>query len=294
MLDALTIDVEEYFQVSLFARHAPPPTWEARPRRAAAKVRELLDLLDERGAKATFFVLGWVAARDPLLVREIGERGHELASHGDEHRELTTLTPERFREDLRRARARIEDASGRAVVGFRAPSWSVVHGTQWALEILCREGYLYDSSVFPIRHDRYGIPDSPRRPHRLRLLAGSLIEVPPATTRVLGMNLPVAGGGYLRHLPFPLLRWGIERIHRIDGVPAVVYLHPWEIDPAQPRLPVPISTRIRHYRNLHRTRDRLDRLLRRFRFGTVREMLIAHPVDAPAPARAGAVAASKG
>lgn len=292
MLNALTVDVEEYFQVSLFERHAPPATWDRFPRRAADSVRMLLELFAKRGAKATFFTLGWVAERERTLMREIVAAGHEVASHGYAHRQVHDFLPETFRADLRRSRAAIEDASGQRVRGFRAPSWSIGPRTSWALEVLAEERFVYDSSIFPIRHDRYGWPGAPRHAHVLRLRAGSLIEVPPATARVFGMNVPVAGGGYLRHFPLALMKHGIASLQR-EGIPAVVYLHPWEIDPGQPRIDAPFLSRVRHYRNISKVLPRLDALLSRFEFGSVTSMLKAAPARsvvepslAPAPAPA--------
>lgn len=285
MLHALTVDVEEYFHVSLFAKHAPAASWDSFPRRAADSVRRLLALFAKKEARATFFVVGWVAEREGVLLREIVSAGHEVASHGHVHKELFALDPESFRTDLRRAQCALEDATGIAVAGFRAPSWSIVPRTAWALDVLVEEGYRWDSSVFPVRHDRYGWPGSPREPHVLALAGGSLIEVPPATARFFGANVPVAGGGYLRHFPFGLLRAGIGSLDR-EGIPAVVYVHPWEIDPAQPRLDVPWLTRLRHYRNLHKVEDRLTRLLDAFRFSSITDVLAAHPPRGIGEARA--------
>ena len=271
-MHALTVDVEEYFQVSLFEKHAPLAAWDGFPRRAADCVRRLLDLFERKGARATFFVVGWVADREKPLLREIVSAGHEVASHGWAHRELFSLDREGFRDDLRRAQGAIEDATGTPVAGFRAPSWSIGPSTRWALDVLVEEGYRWDSSVFPVRHDRYGWPGRPRAPHVIELPAGAIIEVPPATARVLGANVPVAGGGYLRHFPFAFVERGIASIER-EGIPAVVYLHPWEIDPDQPRLPVPWLTRVRHYRNLDKVEGRLARLLDRFRFASIGDVL---------------------
>src|SRR5579859_3145674 len=218
VLHALTVDVEEYFQVSLFERHAPPASWDSFPRRAAASVRRLLELFAKHGAKATFFVLGWVAEREKKLLREIVEAGHQVASHGYLHRELTRMTPDELRADLRRARDEIAAACGEIVRGFRAPSWSIGPATApWALPVLAEQGYAWDSSIFPIRHDRYGFPGRPRFPHRIPTPAGSIVEVPPATARMLGTSVAVAGGGWLRHLPFPLVRKGIASLER-EGI----------------------------------------------------------------------------
>lgn len=277
MLNALTIDVEEYFQVSLFEQAAPPAAWESYPRRAAESVRRLLDLLARKNTHATFFVLGWVARRERGLMREIAAGGHEIASHGYAHRRLHTLSPEDFRADLAAARDAIQDACGVRVEGFRAPSWSIDASTVWALDVLCEEGYRYDSSIFPVRSDRYGWPERPRFPHLLRREAGSIVEVPPAATRALGTNVPVAGGGWLRHLPPALMHWGLHRMNAVEKIPAVVYLHPWEIDPAQPRVPAPALARLRHYRNLGEVFPRLSTLLDTFEFGTISRMLESHP-----------------
>lgn len=276
MLHALTVDVEEYFQVSLFEAHAPVASWDSFPRRAADCVRRLLALFDRKNARATFFVVGWLAERERLLLREIVCSGHEVASHGWAHREVHAFDRESFRADLRRARHAIEDAIGRPVRGYRAPSWSIVPRTAWALDVLVEEQFSWDSSVFPVRHDRYGWPGRPREAHVLELAAGPLVEVPPATARLLGVNVPVAGGGWLRHLPFGLVRAGLASLER-ERIPAVVYVHPWELDPSQPRLPVPLLARVRHYRNLERVEDRLASLLDAFHFASVGEVLAAHP-----------------
>lgn len=273
-MHALTVDVEEYFQVSLFRESAPVAAWDRYPPRAATAVRRLLELFARKDARATFFVVGWLAEREPALIREIVSAGHEVASHGYEHREIFEMDRESFRSDLRRAQAVLEGITGLPVAGFRAPSWSITPRTSWALEVLVQEGYRWDSSVFPVHHDRYGWPGRPREPHVVRAGGGSLLEVPPATARVLGMNVPVAGGGYLRHLPFALMRMGIASLDR-EGIPAVVYLHPWEIDPGQPRIDAPALSRIRHYRNLDKVFPRLSRLLDTWRFGTIGEVLAA-------------------
>ena len=274
MAHALTVDVEEYFQVSLFRERAPIASWERYPPRAADSVRRLLELFAKKNARATFFVVGWLAERERELVREIVSAGHEVASHGYEHREIFEMDRETFRADLRRAQSVLEDVTGLPVVGFRAPSWSITPRTSWALEVLVEEGYRWDSSIFPIRHDRYGWPERPREPHVVRTAAGALVEIPPATARFFGTNLPVAGGGYLRHLPFALMKWGLASIER-EGLPAVVYLHPWEIDPGQPRIEAPALSRIRHYRNLDKVFPRLASLLDTFRFATIGDVLAA-------------------
>jgi polysaccharide deacetylase family protein (PEP-CTERM system associated) len=222
---------------------------------------------------ATFFVLGWVAERFPSLVSSIARQGHEIASHGYAHRLIYEQTPQVFRDDVRRAKDLLETAAGAKVDGFRAPSYSVTARTLWALDVLIEEGYRYDASIFPIRHDRYGIPASPRHPYVLTRAGGSLVEAPASTVRYGGLNLPVAGGGYFRILPYAWTRWGIRRINTHEGRPAIFYLHPWEIDPSQPRIRAGFVSRFRHYRNLEKTEPRLRRLLREFRFSTVGRLL---------------------
>jgi polysaccharide deacetylase family protein (PEP-CTERM system associated) len=265
----MSIDVEDYFHVSVFDGVVPRTTWDSLESRVYANTLRLLDLFDEFQVRSTFFILGWVAERHPGLVRDIALRGHEIASHGYAHRLIYDQTPAAFRHDVRRAKRLIEEACGRPVRGYRAPSYSVTPRSLWALDVLLEEGYEYDASIFPIRHDRYGIPVSGRRPYLIERQIGTLAEVPGSTTRVGPLNLPVAGGGYFRQFPYAWTRWGISRINRLEGRPAVFYLHPWEIDPDQPRLPVGRLGRFRHYRNLERTEARLRQLLTDFRFTTV-------------------------
>ena len=269
----MTIDVEDYFQVSAFDDVVARDTWDQRPSRVVSNTERLLALFAAHKVSATFFVLGWVADRFPSLVTTIARAGHELASHGYGHRLVYDQTPQAFREDVRRAKAVIEDRSGQAVDGYRAPSYSITRRSLWALDVLIEEGYRYDASIFPIRHDRYGIPDAPRHPHALSCQAGPLTEAPPSTVRLGRMNLPVAGGGYFRLLPYGWTRWGIARINQRERQPAVFYLHPWEIDPGQPRLSAGALSRFRHYRNLHKTESRLTRLLGDFRFTTLAKVI---------------------
>ena len=272
--NALTFDVEEYFHAEVFTRVVRPEDWEALPSRAAESTRRILDVLDLRGITATFFVLGWVAERDPGLVKDIQARGHEIACHSYAHRLIYGMTQDDFRADVRRAKAVIEDATGSAVVGYRAPTFSVTRQTLWALGVLAEEGFRYDSSVFPIHHDRYGIPDAPRFPHRVRLVDGrSLIEFPITTLAIAGQRFPFSGGGYFRLLPYPVIRAALRRVNTQERMPGIVYLHPWELDPEQPRLPIRGLSRVRHYANLERTAGKLDQLLSDFKFAPVAHLL---------------------
>ncbi len=273
----MTIDVEDYFHVSALAAAAPRARWTEFESRVVANMHRLLDLFDEHGVQTTCFVLGWVAEQHPALVRAIAARGHEIGSHGFWHQLVYDLTPEEFRQDVSRSRRLLQDLSGQSVDGYRAPSFSITRRSLWALDVLLDEGYTYDASIFPVRHDRYGIADAPRAFYRLPRPGGTLTEVPPATVRIAGQNAAVAGGGYFRLLPYNWHRWGIRRINDREQRPAVFYLHPWEIDPAQPRLPATRLSALRHYTNLHRTERRLGRLLRDFTWAPLREVLAAHP-----------------
>lgn len=271
--NAMSVDVEDYFHASVFDDVVSRDQWDSMESRVVANTRRLLAIFDEFGVRATFFVLGWVAERHPQLVREIAAAGHELASHGYGHRLIYDQTPEVFREDVRRAKRVIEDASGMRVMGYRAPSFSVTVRSLWALGVLIEEGHEYDSSIFPIRHDRYGIPGSSRSPYLVSDGGGSLMEAPNATVRVGSMTLPIGGGGYFRLLPYAWTRWGISRVNKSEGQPVVFYLHPWEIDADQPRLHLGRVSSARHYGNLDRTETRLRRLLTDFRFGTMEALV---------------------
>ena len=275
VVNAMTIDVEDYFHVSVFDGVLPRTQWNTLDSRVSANTARLLQIFDEYEVRATFFVLGWVAERFPELVREIASRGHEVASHGYAHRLIYDQTPAAFREDVHRAKALLEDACGREVEGYRAPSYSITPRSLWALDILLEEGYRYDSSIFPIRHDRYGISVSERQPYSIERPKGRLIEVPASTARMGPLNLPIAGGGYFRILPYRWTQWGISRVNRLEGRPVVFYLHPWEVDPAQPRIKVGRLGTFRHYRNLNQTESRLRRLLTDFAFGRM-DALVAH------------------
>ena len=264
-----TVDVEEYFQVLAFEPHVARADWDRLESRVAVGVHKLLALLERHGAQATFFILGWVAARHPLLVKAIAAAGHEVASHGWDHRRVTQQTSDQLRESVRRTKGVLEAAVGVPVVGFRAPSFSIVPGREWALDVLIEEGYAYDSSLFPIARPGYGYPRGVRDPHVLQSSAGLLVELPPATLRRGGVNLPAAGGAYFRLLPYALPQAAF-RDCTSRGVPGMFYVHPWELDPDQPRLPVSWSARARQYGGLRLTTPRLERLLTEFAFNSVR------------------------
>lgn len=273
-INMMTVDVEDYFQVSGFEGVVPRDSWSSYESRVAANTDRVLALLDEAGVRATFFVLGWVAERYPQVVKRIAAAGHALASHSYWHRLVYDLTPAEFREDLRRAKDAIESVAGRRVRGFRAPSFSIVERSFWALDVLVEEGYEYDASIFPIRHDRYGVPTAPRAPHVLQRGSGALLEVPATAAKVGPLTLPL-GGGYFRLMPYRLTRLAIRQTNDRDGRPAMFYIHPWEFDPDQPRIPAPLVSRLRHYNQLGRTADRFRRLLRDFRFGPVEDVVLA-------------------
>jgi polysaccharide deacetylase family protein (PEP-CTERM system associated) len=267
-----TVDVEEYFQVTALETAAPRVSWSGFESRVDASVGRLLDLLTRYAARATFFVLGWVAARHPRLVETIAAAGHEIGSHGWDHALVTRQTPEAFRHSVRRTKAVLETLTGQPVLGFRAPSFSIVRGHEWALDVLIEEGYRYDSSLFPVRRPGYGYPDGSRDPHWLARPSGRLAEMPPATLCRWGLVLPAGGGGYFRLLPYGLVRAALQDSAR-RGRPATFYIHPWELDPDQPRLPAPWLQRLRHYGGLGRTEGRLRRLLSEFRFTTLADTL---------------------
>lgn len=267
MNNALTFDVEEYFHAEALAEVLRAEEWPSLESRVADTTRRLLDVLEEAGVRATFFVLGWIAARQPQLVREIARRGHEIASHGFGHRMIQRMSRAEFAEDVVRAKALLEDTVGAPVLGYRAPTFSVMRETWWCLDVLVNAGFRYDSSVFPIKHDRYGIPGAPRFPHRLRTVGGNLLtEFPPSTVVLAGQRVPVAGGGYFRLWPYPFTRWAIRRLNHREGQPAMVYLHPWEMDTEHPVVPVGRLARLRHTVNADKTEGRLQRLLSEFHF----------------------------
>ncbi|RVT87737.1 DUF3473 domain-containing protein [Inhella crocodyli] len=276
--NAMSIDVEDYFQVSALAPYIPRADWDRRECRAEANVRRILAMLDEAGVKATFFTLGWIAERHPQLVKDIVAAGHELASHGYGHERASDLDRAAFTQDVRRAKALLEDLGGVAVQGYRAPSFSIGAQNLWAFDVLQEAGYRYSSSVYPIAHDHYGMPDSPRFAYPVR---DGLIEVPVTTNRIGGRNLPSSGGGYFRLLPYGVSRWLIRRVNEVDAQSAVFYFHPWEIDPDQPRVPgVDAKSRFRHYVNLSRTEGRIRRLLGDFAWGRMDEIFLPAPAAA--------------
>jgi polysaccharide deacetylase family protein (PEP-CTERM system associated) len=272
--NAMTVDVEEHYQVSGFDGTVPRERWDAYPSRVEPNTERLLDLFDEAGVKATFFVLGWVAERHRALVRAIAERGHEVASHGYSHRLVYTQRRDEFKDETVRSKSLLEELTGRPVRGYRAASFSIGRGNLWALDVLVEAGFEYDSSLFPVVHDRYGIPGG-RRDVRIvrRPDGGRLVEVPPSTLRLGRLVAPFGGGGYLRLFPGALTRWGVGRLNGREGMPAVVYVHPWETDPDQPRVAAPWRSRFRHYVGLRTTMPKLRALLAGFRFGTMSELI---------------------
>jgi len=270
--NALTVDVEDYFQVSALAPHIARADWERIPCRVERNVETILSLFAESGARATFFTLGWIAERYPALVKRIVAQGHELASHGYGHLRIHEQTLQEFTQDIARAKALLEDLSGTEVKGYRAPSFSIGRRTLWAFERIAQAGYRYSSSVYPVQHDLYGMPDAPRFAYRPR---ADLLEIPVTTAAVLNRNLPAGGGGYFRLLPYAVSRALLRRVNRVDARPGIFYFHPWEIDPAQPRVPgTSLKTRFRHYVNLRRTEPRLRRLLREFRWRRMDEIFL--------------------
>ena len=272
--NALTIDVEDYFQVSAFAPYIDRADWDNCLCRVERNVARILAMLDEHGVKATFFTLGWIAERYPAIVRDIVAGGHELASHGYGHQRASDLEPKAFFEDIHSAKVLLEGLGGREVKGYRAPSFSIgASNRDWAFESLARAGYRYSSSVYPVKHDHYGMPDAPRFAH---IVHPPLIEVPPTTVRAFDRNWPASGGGYFRLMPYALSRHLISRVNRRDGEAAVFYFHPWEIDAAQPRVPgIDAKTRFRHYVNIGRMESRLNRLLKDFRWGRMDSIFLA-------------------
>ncbi|MGP4843278.1 XrtA system polysaccharide deacetylase [Marinobacter sp. 1Y8] len=282
MKNALTVDVEDYFQVAALAEAVSRDDWSSMEYRVESNTDRLLELFDRYQTRATFFTLGWVAERSPALVRRIRDAGHEVASHGYSHQLIYNQTPQVFREETRRSKNILEDITGEPVNGYRAASYSITAQSRWALDILAEEGFTWDSSIFPVHHDRYGMPGTPRWPHRLTTDNGrELAEFPLSTLKFPGYTLPIAGGGYFRLFPYWFSQWGLGSINR-QGKPFVFYLHPWEVDPGQPRLEVSWFSRFRHYNNLDICEQRLEKLIKRFEFTTMSDVLISQGVlDAP-------------
>lgn len=280
--NALTVDVEDYFQVAALAEAVDRKDWASMEYRVEANTDRLLELFSQREVKATFFTLGWVAERSPELIRRIQKAGHEIASHGYSHQLVYNQTPDVFRDETRRSKQILEDITGEPITGYRAASYSITAQSRWALDILCEEGFTWDSSIFPVHHDRYGMPGTPHEPYRLEAPGGGkLIEFPLSTCPVGNYRLPIAGGGYFRLYPYWLSRWGLGKINRA-GQSFIFYLHPWEIDTGQPRLDVKALSRFRHYNNLDKCMGRLERLLGDFRFGSVSEVLSETKIPAGA------------
>lgn len=264
MVNAMSVDVEDYFQVQALAGVVDRTSWDERPSRVERNTHAILDLFAEQGVKATFFTLGWIAERHLNLVRRIVGDGHELASHGSDHRRADDQSPAEFRRDVGEAKRRLEDLGGVAVLGYRAPTFSIGAVNLWAFDVLAEEGYAYSSSVYPVRHDYYGMPSAPRFAFLPRLAHG-IEEYPITTVRICGRNLPAGGGGFFRLLPYAVSRAAISRVNATDGRAAIFYFHPWEIDAGQPRFDgLPLKLRFRHYLNLDKTLGRLKRLIRDF------------------------------
>jgi len=274
MLNALTFDIEDYYQVEAFKELIKFEDWPQYPSRVVENTRKITDILDERHVKATFFVLGWIAERFPDLVKQLAEHGHEIATHGYGHQMIYKQTQATFEADLVKSIAILEQISGQNVIGYRAPTYSIIEQSFWAFDILIRHHLRYDSSIFPIIHDRYGVPDGERFPHRIERGDGQgILEFPLSTLRVWKWNFPIAGGGYLRLFPYLFLKKSFQWLNKQQH-PVIVYLHPWELDPAQPRIPnIPPMTRFRHYLNLHSTAAKLRKLIQDFEFAPIRDVL---------------------
>ena len=274
MMNAISFDIEEHFQVAAFDCAARRRHWSTQESRVERNTQLILEMLEKRGVKATMFVLGWVAERNKNLVKAIVEAGHELASHGYGHELITVQNPKIFREDVSRAKKILEDISGMPVLGYRAPTFSITKETEWALPILVEEGYSYDSSIVPIVHDYYGIPGANPTIHTLQTDSGSIVEVPPSTCEFAGMKIPIAGGGYFRLFPYSLLKKLLLRVEA-GGKPLIMYLHPWELDPDQPRMRGSFLSQFRHYLNLNKVQPRLTQLLQDFQFGPIKGLIFS-------------------
>ena len=274
MVNALSVDVEDYFHVEAFSSQISPGSWHTYAPRIERNVNLILEILERHRSTATFFVLGWVAETFPALVRKIADSGHEIGCHGHSHQHIRRQSPVQFRQDVRSARQCLMDQIQRPVYCYRAPSFSITKSTLWALDILAEEEFTIDSSIFPVRHDVYGIPDAERFPH----WRNNILEFPPTTIRRANNNFGVAGGGYLRLLPYGITRWAIREVNDIIGQPAMVYFHPWELDPQQPRIAAPLRSRLRHYTNLGVMQRKIERLLTDFRFSTISDTIKNLPI----------------
>lgn len=273
-INAMTVDVEDYFHVSALAEVISRKDWDRMEYRAEKSTERLLTLFADKGIKATFFVLGWVTKKSPQLIRKIHAAGHEVACHGLTHELVYRQTPEVFRDETKTSKAMLEDTIGAPVLGYRAASYSITRQSLWAIDILCDLGFRYDSSIFPIAHDRYGIPGAETRPGIMKDSRGNgIVEFPLSTVKFMGRRLPCSGGGYFRLLPYAYTRWALKKINKDDQLPFIFYLHPWEIDPGQPRFKASRLSRFRHYTNLSVCEKRLEKLIEDFRFTTVREVL---------------------
>ena len=280
IINALSVDIEDWFQVGAFETTINRADWASCETRVVDNTDFLLEMFDRANVRATFFTLGWVAERHPDLIRRIVKSGHELASHGYDHARVFTFTPEQFRADLRKSRALLEQAGAVPVQGYRAPSFSIDARTPWAHAILAEEGYTYSSSVAPVRHDHYGWPEAPRFAYR-PLADSPLVELPVTTARAMGRTVAAGGGGFFRLMPYAFTRWAVGQVNRQDERPAIFYFHPWEIDPDQPRVAhAPLKSRLRHYTNLSTTAAKLERLIREFRWGRVKDILADQTKDA--------------
>ena len=275
MINALTVDVEDFFQVSAFEKYIPREKWESIPRRVEANTERILALFQNHKVKATFFILGWVAQRHPNLIQKILNEGHELACHGYSHIRASTQTPKEFYDDVKKAKTIIEDIVGRSLKGYRAPSYSISQNNLWALDILDDMGFEYSSSIYPVKHDLYGMPNAPRfvfKPNKTR----QLLEIPVSTVQIAGKNYPCGGGGFFRLFPYNISRWAINRVNNSDKEACIFYFHPWELDAEQPRVNgIDLRTRIRHYLNLNRTELRLNKLLADFQWDTMENVFLS-------------------
>ncbi len=269
--NALSIDVEEYFQVEALREVIPYCQWEELPPRINKNINHILDVLEAKKIKATFFCLGWVARKHPNIIKKIATAGHEVASHGWSHTPIFRLNPEEFRREIRKSKALLEDLAGKEIAGFRAPTYSITSQTIWALQILAEEGYRYDSSIFPIYHDLYGFPEAPRFPFFLKDI--HLVEFPISTFTLGNLKIPISGGGYFRLFPYKLTRFLLQKFLQKEQKPFIFYIHPWEFDPHQPRFKAPLKSRFRHYLNLSKTKKRFEKLLDDFSFAPVKDVL---------------------